>query len=133
MARAYQSSDQVYAVFGELWRQLVAIPELAELYARTPLTVAFLISNPDAQIIVSPGRVDCGASSTPPDVRIILDADIAHEFWLQRLTLPTALLTGRMRISGAMQQLTRLPALLRPGYSLYADLCRAHGVPTGSR
>lgn len=127
--RPYETSDQVYAVFGELWRRLLADPALGAAHAKTPLRVALVVTDPPAQIVLSPGQVHLGEADQPPDVRIILDADTAHRFWLKQLTLPVALARGLMRVTGPTMHAMKLPGLLRPGFAQYPGLCRAHGIP----
>lgn len=130
MARAYCTTEQVYAVFGDLWRKLLADPDLSTMYARRPLRVAFILSDPPAEIHLTPDRVSFGPALEKPDVEIALETETAHRFWLGHVTLPVLLATRKMRVRGSTSDMMRLPGLLKPGYDLYPAICRAHGIST---
>ena len=59
-----------------------------------------------------------------------LETETAHRFWLGRGQLPLLIAQGKIRIHGPVRHMLRLPALLKPGYAIYQEICRANGIPT---
>jgi hypothetical protein len=123
--RAYQTSDQVYAVFGELWRRLLTDRR------PLPVTVSLTITDPPAAFLLAHGDVRLGAHHDPADVEVALDAETAHRIWTNRLSIGEAAIRGLVKARGRTALLMQqLPALLQPSHAIYAELCRAHGIPS---
>lgn len=87
----------------------------------------FRITKPNAHITIDaknikPGKnysVIYGESSYPPDLAVQTTGDIAHLFWGGKISVPIALMTGKIRTNGSRKKALQLLPKITPAFSLY--------------
>ena len=58
-----------------------------------------------------------------------LPADMAHEFWLDKLNLGKALSSNEVKVKGPLPKLMGLLPMLKFVYKKYPEHCTKHGLP----
>ena len=91
---------------------------------RSKLVVQFRYRDPDGVLTVdtSDGRdmkVIWGHAERNPVIEMSMKADVAHEFWLGRVSVPVAILTGRMVSRGPTPKALALLPVIRPAFEIY--------------
>lgn len=123
----FRDTAQVEDVIGSLFRTLLEDEEIREKYAGAGVTVQFIMTEPEAVIVVAPEGVTTG-QKRQADVTMTMKADTAHAFWMGEITLPRALSRGDITAEGPVTKVLGLLPLLKPAYRLYPKLARTRGV-----
>lgn len=87
----------------------------------------FHITNPDVIITIDSKNprsgenytVINGRSATKPDLIVHTTGDVAHQFWGGRISVPLALMTGKIRTNGSKRKALSLLPKITPAFSLY--------------
>ncbi len=87
----------------------------------------FHISDPDVIITIDAKdpksgenfSVIRGKSSKKPDLIVKTTGDVAHQFWGGQISVPLALLTGKIRTNGSKKKALQLLPKITPAFSLY--------------
>jgi hypothetical protein len=56
-----------------------------------------------------------------------MTADVAHEFWLGKISVPMAILTGKMVAKGPVNKALALLPSIKPAFKIYPDIYRSTG------
>lgn len=91
------------------------------------MILEFRISNPDAIVTIDAKNmrdgenysVIYGKSPYPPDLVVQTTGDIAHLFWGGKISVPIALMTGKIRTNGSRKKALQLLPKITPAFSLY--------------
>ena len=125
----YESTEKAAEVFGQLFDILSEDENFTSRLRETGLSVLMIHTKPDCQIYVSPEKVVVG--ETVPDnatITIKMSCDTAHELWLGKLMVPTAVATGRLRIRGKVAKVIELVPILQPAFDRYPEIATANGL-----
>jgi hypothetical protein len=127
----FKDEEQTYEVFGGLWREVLAESKLSEKIRKKKLTMKFITKNPDGCMWICHDRVLTGPEADQAAVITMeLPADMAHQFWLDKLNLGTALSSNEVKVRGPLPKLMGLLPMLKFVYKKYPEHCEKHGLPT---
>ncbi len=128
MGSAYESSDQLKKVLGELSRQMFGQDDKRDRFVAEGLTLKFSITDPECVVYLDPQdasvvRLD---DDSEADITISMSADFMHAFWLGKVNIIESLEKGDMLITAAahvpaVKSVDLLPLLL-PGLDIYPGL-----------
>jgi hypothetical protein len=132
----FESKAKMQTVLGGLFENLLADPEFGPKYVKSGITIKFNISDPNAELWVTPGdgttgEVLWGGNDQKATVEMALSGDTCHQFWLKQIAMPIALAKGLIKAKGPMPKILKLLPLLKPAYEAYPDWARSHGLPVG--
>jgi len=124
---AFANTDQLQKIMVELWNQIKNTPSMSEKLLSSKLIVQFQYRDPDGKITIdcSDGKqflIYAGETKIKPQVEMAMKADVAHEFWLGKVNVPVAILTGRMMARGPVNKALALLPVIKPAYDLYPDI-----------
>lgn len=124
---AFTSTDELQKTMVELWNQIKNDPSMSEKLLSSKLIVQFHYRDPDGRITIdcSDGQqfiIYGGETKVKPQVEMSMKADIAHEFWLGKVNVPVAILTGKMMAKGPVNKALALLPVIRPAYEMYPDI-----------
>jgi hypothetical protein len=128
----FRDADDLYECLGGLFDRLLSYPPFATGIREAGVTVRFHHRDPEAVISIVPGtdppyRWARGEEGPEPSVRIRMDGDVAHEFWLGRLSVPMALATGKIKVEGPTASLMGLIPAIQGVFPIYRDLLDSLG------
>ena len=128
----FRDADEVYAVLGKLFQDIVADEELGPKFRRANTIVRYEYSEPESAITVrlqegEPGAVDFGATEMEPEVTMTMEADTAHRFWLGHVNVTVALTRGQIKARGPVAKILKLVPLAKPVFPRYAAQLEAQG------
>jgi putative sterol carrier protein len=124
----YETTEQAEHVFGQLFKILVEDENFTSRLRESGLTVRLLHKKPECNIFVSPDEVLIGEIPDSAAITIKMSCDTAHQLWMGKLMMPTAVATGRVRIRGKVSKVIELVPILQPAFDRYPEIAAASGV-----
>ncbi len=130
----FESKEKMVEVLGGLFNILLNDPEAGPKFAKAGITIKFAISDPDAQLFITPGdgtqgEVLWGKQEIDPTIIMTLSGDTCHKFWLKQISMPIALAKGLIKAKGPMPKILKLLPILTPAYAAYPDWAKSQGMP----
>ena len=127
----FNDANQLYDTFGALFTQLANDPKVAQVIAKSGLIIRFKYSEPDSEITIDatkePIEVFYGPCSLKPMVDMSMSADTAHQFWLGKLNLVSALTRGNIVAKGPIPSIMKLLPIISPAFKIYPEVLKAKG------
>jgi len=124
---AYKNTEELNAVMELLWGTIKNDPDMSSKLIASKLVVRFVYREPDARLTVdcSDGKnmlVSVGDGPNKPIIEMFMKADVAHEFWLGKVNVPVAILSGKIVSKGPTPKALALLPVIKPAYSIYPDI-----------
>ena len=122
MGRTFTGSDQLEAVFSEMFDQVADDDSMDDLVGQQ-MVINFRLHDPDADIWVD-GRTRPVVTTFEPigvdaTLTATLSADSMHELVLGTLPLGRALMFRKLKVSGSKSRAMKLESLLHACQSVY--------------
>lgn len=123
----FQTADELYDVLGTFLRELTLEPEIRARLLDANASLLVTYTEPDARILLDcrcdPPLVVAGPpQTTEADIRLAMNADDGHRFWLGRYNVAAGLARRQVTVHGSMGIMSKLlPAMKRafPRYQAY--------------
>ncbi|MCG7206183.1 MULTISPECIES: SCP2 sterol-binding domain-containing protein [Streptomyces] len=126
----FESTEVAERVFGTLFEILLKDEQFTSQLRAGDMSVLLTQTNPDCVLHVSADALTIGADAPEQaTIRIKMSSDTAHQLWLGKLMMPTAIATGRVRIRGKVARVLELVPILRPAFDRYPELAEKEGLP----
>jgi putative sterol carrier protein len=128
----FANTGELEKVLWTLWEQIKANPGMAKPLIDSKLVVQFRYKDPEYVLTIdcSDGQnmeIISGNGSKKPTVEMSMRADMAHEFWMGKVNIAMALVTGKIVSKGPIAQaLTLLPAI-KPAFDIYPKIFEQSG------
>jgi putative sterol carrier protein len=124
---AYKNTEELQQVMSELWDKIKADTAMSAELLKAQLVVRFDYKEPKGSITIDSSdgqeiKVYPGECDIKPLVEMSMSADIAHEFWLGKLSVPMAILTGKMIAKGPVNQALALLPAIKPAFAIYPQV-----------
>lgn len=128
----FANSDELVRVMTDLWAQIKADQGMHDQLVRSKLIVQFRYRDPEAVLTIdcSDGvdlNVIVGAGEKKPVIEMSMKADVAHEFWMGKISVPVAILTGKIVSRGPTPKALALLPVIRPAFALYPQILKQVG------
>ena len=128
----YSSSEEMWQVIGTLWERIKADPDMSRQLLNSKLIVQFRYRNPEWILTIdcSDGQemhIINGPGSNKPVIEMSMKSDVAHEFWMGRISVPVAILTGKIVSRGPTPKALALLPVIRPAFPLYPMILEEAG------
>jgi len=123
----FSSTEELYVVMEQLWDWIKNNPEISDQLLKSKLIVRFNYKNPDGQITVdgSDGEelhVTIGDCEKTPDIQMNMQSDLAHQFWLGKVNVPIALMSGKIVSKGPVNRALALLPAVKPSFQAYSEI-----------
>ena len=124
----FRDTDQLYQVLDALFERVTRHDKMADAMVAGQFILRFTYKEPDGQVTIDlrqrPIKWTFGDTKLVPDLEMIQSADVAHQFWLGRLSVPRAVATRKVVARGSIARALKLLPALEPAYEIYADVLR---------
>lgn len=133
----FRDQEHLYQCLGGLFDRLVRHPEIGPTLRRSDIIIRFIYHEPDAAItaictedtgedglFVRWVRGDAGREA---QVTMEMQADVAHRFWLGKVSLPIALVKRDIVARGPLTKIMKLLPVIKPAYAIYPEVLKAIG------
>ncbi|PWU03192.1 MAG: hypothetical protein C5B53_00785 [Candidatus Melainabacteria bacterium] len=126
----FTSTEQLNEVMERLWNKIKADPEMSRQLLKSKLTVRFYYREPEGRLTLdcSDGKemkIFTGENNVKPVVEMFMKSDVAHEFWLGKVNVPVAILSGKIVSKGPVQSALSLLPVVKPAYAMYPEIFEA--------
>jgi hypothetical protein len=134
---AFTSADDLHNVMVELWTAIKADPGMSRKLLDSKLLVQFHYRDPNGLITIdcSDGdnfKILSDDTGVKPVIEMFMSADVAHEFWNGKISVPLAILTGKMVAKGPVNKALALLPVLKPAFDIYPDIYRNRNSRTAA-
>ncbi len=126
----FSSTEELYVVMEELWAWIKNNPEMSTELLKSKLVVRFIYKDPDGCLTIdgSDGeelRIICGDCDLKPDVLMQMQSDFAHQFWLGKVNVAGALISGKIVSKGPVNKALALLPAVKPAWLVYPEIVDA--------
>lgn len=99
------------------------------------LIVTFHYRHPETKLTIdcSNGEdfhIITGENQVKPIIELFMKADIAHDFWLGKVNVPMALLSGKIVSKGPINKALALLPTVKPAFKLYPSIIKDLNIKT---
>ncbi|MBI4366437.1 MAG: hypothetical protein HY543_06435 [Deltaproteobacteria bacterium] len=119
----FQSSEEVEQVLGGFFERIGSDPTMGPRLLASKLVIRFRYQEPEVSITVdlTGPRIDITYNDTAkvPTVEMTMKADVAHAYWLGKITLPIALARRQIVAKGPIPKILKLLPILKQSHALY--------------
>lgn len=128
----FANSEELKHLMVNLWNRIKSDPNMSEQLLDSRLIVQFRYRDPEGMLTVDASdgeevRISWGAGEKKPVIEMSMKADVAHDFWLGRVSVPVAILTGKMVSKGPTPKALALLPVIRPAFAIYPEILREAG------
>lgn len=123
---AYTNTEELQQVMFELWTAVKNDPDMLSKLLTSRLIVQFHYREPNGLVTVDCTGSDIdiyvGDSKIKPVIEMFMSADVAHEFWMGKVSVPVAILTGKMVAKGPVNKALALLPVIKPAFAIYPSI-----------
>lgn len=128
----FSNSDELNKVMDILWHKIKADPSMSKRLLESKLIVQFKYRDPEGVLTIdcSTGQdmdIIIGSTGLKPVVEMSMKADVAHEFWLGRVNVPLAIMSGKIVSKGPTPKALALLPVIKPAYAMYPKVLEEAG------
>jgi hypothetical protein len=132
LRHVFRDSEMLYRVLGGFYERL-RTGELKEPLLRSGLCVQFVYRDPEATVTIDARGKEVLLHLGPdfddkPEVTMMLNADIAHQFWHGKVNLVSAITRRQIIAKGNVPKTVKLLPILKPAFRLYPSYLREIGL-----
>lgn len=123
----FASTDELNDVMERLWDSIKSDPGMSEQLLKSKMCVRFYYREPEGRLTVDctdgqEMKITTGESDLKPDVEMFMKSDVAHDFWLGKVNVPVAILSGKIVSKGPVNKALSLLPVVKPAYALYPEI-----------
>lgn len=128
----FTNSDELHSVMIALWEEIKADAKMHHQLVASKLIVQFRYRDPEGSLTIDCGdgqemKIIRGAGDNKPVIEMSMKADTAHEFWMGRVNVPVAILTGKIVSKGPTPKALALLPVVRPAFAIYPRVLEQTG------
>ncbi|MCI0182535.1 MAG: SCP2 sterol-binding domain-containing protein [Acidibacillus sp.] len=132
----FKNSDELYDVFGRFFNQIKFESEMGQQIQSSHIIVQWEYSDPEGIVTIDATQKDpdggyfsviLGPTEIKPEIFMTMKADVAHQFWLGKVNLLSALSRRQIVAKGPIPKALKLLPAIKPSYAMYAEFLRTDG------
>lgn len=129
----FKNAEDLNRVMLALWDAIKADKSMSSQLLRSKLTVSFVYREPDSRLTLdcSDGeqlKVYIGETDFKPAVEMAMKSDLAHDFWLGKVNIPLALISGKISSKGPVNLALALLPVIKPAFKIYPAIYQSNIV-----
>jgi hypothetical protein len=132
----FKNQEEMYEIQRAFFDRVARHPEIGPQLRKSNLVICFKVHDPDGVVTINcrdnPGEGKSfstvfGESDLRSDLTLLSSADVSHDFWLGRVNIVSALLSGKTRAEGDVSQAVKFMPVLKPIFEIYPQVLRDLG------
>lgn len=132
----FKNQEEMYAIQRAFFDRVARDPEIGPQLQKSKLIIRFKVHDPEGAVTINCRDIAeegkhfatvFGDNSLRPDITLISSADVGHEFWLGKVNIVTALLSGKTRAEGDISQAVKFMPVLKPIFEIYPRVLKDLG------
>jgi hypothetical protein len=121
----------------ELWLRIAADPDMSTKLIQSKLVSQFRYREPQGLITIDPSdgkemKIIVGPTDLKPHVEMAMKSDVAHEFWLGKVSIPVAILSGKIVSKGPVSRALALLPVIKPAFAFYPQIYEKWTAPAAA-
>jgi putative sterol carrier protein len=127
----FKDKDTAEKLFGDFWARLIRETNLGQELKNNQITILFEITDLDMVMFVDENgpRFGDDAKADKPVVTMKMSGDMVHKYWLDKVNIPMALATRKIKAKGPVNKVLQLMPLFKPGKEIYPEYCEKFNLP----
>ena len=133
---AFESKEQIQAVFNKFWAKATEHTEVMEKLAKSQVVVRFDIEDPTVQITINfrdPGpNGEIGTlmfdSDVEPEITVWSKSETTNKFWQGKLNTTVAMARGQVKLKGSVAKALGLLSKIKPLYAEFPEILKEEGL-----
>lgn len=126
----FKDGEEVGRYLGGIFEIGFKDPELAEKFKSVDTILRVEYADPACVTTIDfrTGVVDYSPDSTiKPEIRLNMDADVAHRFWLGNENIGMAIAKGRIKVKGSVPKVMKIVPITKPLFATYKQMLTEEG------
>ncbi len=121
---AFKNAEDLNRVMFALWDAIRADESMSSQLLQSKLRICFVYREPDSRLTLDCGdgqqlKVFIGETDFKPTVEMSMKSDLAHDFWLGKVNIPLALISGKIISKGPVNAALALLPVIKPAFKIY--------------
>ena len=121
---AFKDTEALNHVMLALWEAIRADKDISNQLLTSQLVISFIYHEPDSKLTLdcSDGKqlkIYVGESNIKAIVEMSMKSDLAHDFWLGKVNIPLALISGKIVSKGPVNKALALLPVIKPAFAIY--------------
>jgi len=130
---AFPNSEALHGVMQDLWNAIKGDKGMSEKLLSSKLAVRFHYREPEGTVTIDcrdgkEMKIHVAHCDIKPDVEMEMKSEVAHEFWLGKVSVPMAILTGKIVAKGPVQKALALLPAVSPAFKIYPDIYKTYSA-----
>ncbi|SMD09777.1 SCP-2 sterol transfer family protein [Desulfocicer vacuolatum DSM 3385] len=126
----YKDSEHMYEILGKLWNYVIKETEFGPKLKEYDISYKFIVSDPKGYLLITHDEVVIGDEANRDAVITMeLSGETIHNFWLNKVNLPVALATRKIKSKGPIPKVLKILPYLKPVFELYPSYCKDYDLP----
>jgi putative sterol carrier protein len=132
----YDNIEKMYSVYEEFLKRVLSDPSVGPKLGKAKVKIRFNYTDPEGCVFLDltgpgpegmHGSYKLGDTESQADVTMTQSADFSHRFWQGKENAVTALASGKIKASGAVQKAMGLVTAIRPTFRMYKAVLKEMG------
>lgn len=121
---AFKDTEELNRVMLALWQAIETDMGMSGRLLQSKVSIRFYYREPESQLAIdcSDGehmKIYVGNTDFKPIVEMFMKSDFAHDFWLGKINVPLALISGKIASKGPVNRALALLPVIKPAFALY--------------
>ncbi len=127
----FQDRETAQKLFDDFWNRLIKEEGLGEKLREHEISILFEIKDLQMTMFVDENGPVFGdqAKAKKAVVTMKMSGDMVHKYWLDKVNIPMALTTRKIKARGPVNKVLQILPLFKTGKQLYPEYCREYGLP----
>lgn len=132
----FKDEVEMYEIYRAFFERLSSHPEIGPALGQSGLIVSFRVDRPSGLLTLNcrnavaagrPFTFSFGPTEEKPDLTLVAEADTIHGFWLGKVNVVTAMVTGKIKAEGNIASAMKLMPVLKSVFELYPSVLKEIG------
>ncbi len=124
---AFKDTEELNQVMLALWQAIEMDVDISSQLLQSRISIRFYYREPEGKLSVdcSNGeqmKIYVGDTDLKPTVEMFMKSDFAHDFWLGKVNVPLALISGQIASKGPVNKALALLPVIKPAFAFYPHI-----------
>ena len=124
---AFKNTKELNKVMLALWHAIKADTNISSPLLKAKVSIRFYYREPESQLVVdcSDGqqmKIHVNQADFVPMVEMSMKSNFAHDFWLGKVNVPLALISGKIASKGPVNRALALLPAIKPAFVFYPHI-----------
>lgn len=124
---AFKDTQELNQVMLALWQAIKADAGMSNRLLQSKVSISFYYREPKGKFTVDcrdgqEMKISADDKDFLPAVEMFMKSDLAHNFWLGKVNIPLALISGEIAAKGPVNKALALLPVVQPAFAFYPDI-----------